>query len=63
MDPKKLYRSNTNRFIAGVCGGIADYFGCDPTIIRIIYVLLTLSTAFSGILIYIILCFIIPEKY
>jgi len=49
--------------IAGVCGGLAEYFDMDPTMVRIIYVLVSiLSVAFPGILVYIILWFIIPEK-
>ena len=52
-EPKRLYRSN-NGMIAGVCAGIADYFGWDPTLLRIVYVLATIFTAFAGIIIYII---------
>jgi len=48
--------------IAGVCGGLAEYFSTDPTLVRIIYVLVSiLSIAFPGILVYIILWLIIPE--
>ena len=46
-----------------MCGGIAEYFDLDPTVIRIVYVLLTIfSVAFPGILIYIILWILIPER-
>ena len=49
--------------IAGVCGGIAEYFNQDPTLVRIIYVLVSIfSIAFPGILVYIILWLIIPES-
>jgi len=48
--------------IAGVCGGIAEYFDVDPTVVRIVYVLVSiLSAAFPGILVYIIMWIIIPE--
>lgn len=58
---KKLYRS-PNRIIAGVCGGIADYFDVDPTLIRVIYMVLSLfSAAFPGVLLYLILMIMIPN--
>lgn len=58
---KKLYRS-PNRIIAGVCGGIADYFDVDPTLIRVIYMILSLfSAAFPGVLLYLILMIMIPN--
>lgn len=48
--------------IAGVCGGIAEYFDVDPTIVRIVYVVVSiLSVAFPGILVYIIMWIIMPE--
>ena len=59
---KKLYRS-LDRKLAGVCGGIAEYLGVDPTVVRIVYLVLTLfSVAFPGILLYLILWALIPEK-
>ena len=49
--------------IAGICGGIAEYFEVDPTIVRVVYVLVSIfSIAFPGILVYIILWIIIPEQ-
>ena len=58
---KKLYRSS-NRILAGVCGGIAEYFDVDPTLIRVIYMILSLfSAAFPGFLLYIILMIMIPN--
>jgi phage shock protein C len=58
---KKLYRSS-NRVMAGVCGGIAEYFDIDPTLIRVAYVILSLfSAAFPGLLLYIILMILIPN--
>ena len=62
-DQKKLYRSTTNRMISGVCGGIAEYFNADPTIIRLVYVLLSVFTAcFPGLLVYIIAAIIVPAN-
>ena len=60
MEKKRLTRSN-NRMIGGVCAGIADYFGWDITLVRIIYVLATFFTAFSGGLAYLILWLVMPE--
>ena len=58
---KKLYRSS-DRIAAGVCGGIAEYFDIDPTLIRVVYVILSLfSVAFPGVLLYIILMILIPN--
>ena len=58
---KRLYRSKKERIIAGVCGGLGEYFGIDPTIVRIIWVLLGLMGG-SGIIAYIIAWIIIPEE-
>ncbi len=61
--PKRLRRSVVNRQLAGVCGGLAEYFGLDPTVVRVGYVLLSiLSGAFPGTLVYIILWLLIPER-
>ena len=57
--PKKLYRSRTNRMLAGVCGGIAEHFGIDPTLVRLGWVLLTLAGG-GGVLLYIIAVLIVP---
>ena len=58
---KKLYRSSDS-IVAGVCGGIAEYFDIDPTLIRVVYVILSLfSVAFPGVLLYIILMILIPN--
>ena len=61
MENKKLMRSKSNRMLAGVCGGVAAYFNMDPTIVRIIYVLLTFAGA-AGVLIYLIMWLLIPEE-
>lgn len=59
---KKLTRSN-NKMLAGVCAGLAEYFGMDATIVRLAYAFLTIFTAgFPGILLYIIASFVIPKK-
>ena len=57
-----LRRSVCDRQIAGVCGGLAEYFGMDPTLCRVLYVLASLFTALSGIWVYIILWVVIPER-
>lgn len=59
---KKLTRSE-NRILGGVCAGIAEYFDLDPTIVRVAYTVLSVfSAAFPGILLYIILWIIIPDR-
>ena len=60
---RPLRRSVHNRAIAGVCGGLAEFFGLDPTVIRVVYVLLSVfSAGFPGILVYVILWAVIPER-
>lgn len=61
MDNRKLSRSN-DRMIAGVCAGLAEYFGLDTTLVRVGYALLTVFTAFSGVIIYLILMIVMPER-
>ena len=58
---KKLYKSNQNKMIDGVCGGIAEYFGIDPTVVRLIWALFSLMGG-SGILAYIVAAIIIPRS-
>ena len=58
---KKLRRSN-DKMIAGVCAGLEHYFDLDPTVIRIVYVLLSIFTAFAGVLVYLILWLIMPKE-
>lgn len=58
---KRLYRSNTNVKVAGVCAGIADYFNIDPTLIRLIWVLVTCFTGvLIGLIAYFVCVMIIP---
>ena len=60
---KKLYLSDTNKLISGVCGGIGEYLGVDPTVIRLLWVILSVSSlVLGGGLLYIIAMFIIPRK-
>lgn len=61
MNNRKLTRSN-DRMIAGVCGGLAEYFGLDTTLVRVGYALLTVFTAFSGVIVYLILMIVMPER-
>lgn len=58
---KKLFKSSSNKMICGVCGGIGEYFNIDPTIIRLLFVLLAFTT--TGIFAYIIAAVIIPYDY
>lgn len=58
---KKLYRSKDDRWLGGVCGGIAKYFNVDSTVIRVLFILLALAIG-GGILVYIILWIVIPEE-
>lgn len=59
---KRLYRSRRERMISGVCGGIADYFAVDPTLVRVIWVLVTLTSGGLGFLAYIAAIIIVPEE-
>lgn len=63
MSTKKLYRSQKNKMISGICGGIGEFFDFDPTIVRLIWALLTLMSFGAGILLYIIGAIIIPYEY
>ena len=59
--PRRL-RKSKNKMIAGVCGGIAEWLGWDPTLVRVLYVLVSIfSAAFPGILVYIILWIVMPN--
>ncbi len=60
MEGKKLYRSNRNRMLLGVCGGIGEYFGIDPTLIRLIWAVVACSG--TGLLFYFIAAIIIPQS-
>jgi phage shock protein C len=60
MQEKKMHRSTTNKMVAGICGGLADYFGLDASLMRIIFVVLALLGG-PGILLYIVLWIVLPE--
>ncbi len=60
---KKLYLSETDKKLCGVCGGIGEYFEIDTTLVRLVWVLFAIFTAgFGGLLAYIIACMIIPKR-
>lgn len=60
-EKKRLTRSN-NKMIGGVCAGIADYFDLDPTLVRVAYIFLSLITAFSGVIAYLIFWIVMPKQ-
>ena len=63
MDYKRLHRSNRDAMIAGVCGGLGEYFNLDPTIVRLLTILLAVVTGFFPVfIIYIILSVVIPRN-
>lgn len=58
---KKLYRSETNKMVAGICGGIAEYFSVDATAIRLVWLLIVIFTGvFPGVIAYILALFVVP---
>lgn len=58
-----LVLSQSNKVIAGVCGGLAEWLGWDPTLVRVLYVILSIvSAAFPGILVYIALWILMPRR-
>jgi phage shock protein C len=61
METKRLYRSQTDKIVGGVCAGLGKYFGIDPTVVRLIFVILTLLGA-SGVLIYLVLWVVVPPE-
>ncbi|MDQ5952675.1 MAG: phage shock protein [Patescibacteria group bacterium] len=63
METKKLYRSTSDKKIAGVCGGLAEYFEVDATILRLIWALVVVFSGFvPGGLVYLIAALVMPEK-
>jgi phage shock protein C len=60
--PRRLYRSRNQRVIAGVCGGLAEYFNVDPTWVRLIFILLSLLGVGLFIIVYIIFWIIVPQE-
>ena len=61
-DAKQLRRSKDDKMIAGVCAGLGKYFGMEASMMRVLYVLGTVFVAGSGVLLYIVLAFVIPEE-
>jgi len=62
MTSHPLRRSRRHRMLAGVCGGFADWLGWDPTLVRIVYVVVSVcSAAFPGILVYLVLWLVMPR--
>ncbi|SFI94424.1 phage shock protein C (PspC) family protein [Treponema bryantii] len=59
MEKKRLYKSRKNKMIGGVCGGLAEYFNMDPTIVRIVAALLCLLKG-AGLIVYLIACIVMP---
>jgi phage shock protein C len=58
----KLYRSKNNKMIAGVCGGIGEYFKIDPTLVRLLWLLISLMSVGGGVVAYIIAWIIVPQE-
>jgi phage shock protein C len=58
---RKLYRSRSERMIGGVCGGIGEYFGIDPTLVRLLFVVATLFGGPAGPVAYLIFLIVVPE--
>ena len=61
MENKKLYRSSTNYKLAGVCGGIGEYFNIDPTLVRLAWILFSVLGG-AGLLAYIIAALVMPKQ-
>lgn len=59
--PKVLYRSETNKVISGVCGGLGEYFDLDPTLVRVLFLIVTLFGG-PGLILYIVLWIIMPSE-
>jgi len=60
---KALRRSRRHRILGGVCGGLADWLGWDPTLVRILFVLVSvLSAAFPGMIVYVVLWLVMPSE-
>lgn len=59
---KKLYKSKYDRKLCGVCGGIAEYFQVDPTLVRLIFIIVGLCSAGAGVAFYILAALLMPEE-
>ena len=64
METKKLYRSNTNKVFAGICGGLGEYANIDPVLLRLFWLLIVIFSGVApGIVAYILAIFIIPKRH
>jgi phage shock protein C len=61
-DAKRLTRSRSDRMIAGVCGGLAEYFNVDPTLVRLVFAVGAILGAGSLLLVYIVMWIVVPES-
>jgi phage shock protein C len=61
-EPRRLYRSRKQRMIAGICGGIGEYANMDPTLIRVLFVVLGVFSFSAFVIVYILMWIIIPEE-
>lgn len=59
---KKLYLSDTNKKIGGVCGGLGEYFEVDPTLVRVIFILIALLSVGLGVIAYLLIWMVVPRK-
>jgi phage shock protein C len=59
-EPRKLYRSRSQRMLAGVCGGLAEYFNVDATLIRVLFLILAVGGG-TGLVIYVVMWLIVPD--
>ncbi|HTF41020.1 MAG TPA: PspC domain-containing protein [Propionibacteriaceae bacterium] len=59
-EPRKLYRSRTQRMVAGVCGGLAEYFNVDTTVIRVLFLVITLFGG-AGLVVYVVMWILVPD--
>ncbi|RKI78436.1 PspC domain-containing protein [bacterium 0.1xD8-71] len=61
-DYRKLMRSRTNRMICGVCGGIGEYLSLDPTVVRLLWLVCSLASCGTGLVVYIVAAVVMPEE-
>jgi phage shock protein C len=59
-EPRKLYRSETQRMLAGVCGGLAEYFNIDATVMRVLFLILAVFGG-SGLVLYLVMWIVVPD--
>ncbi|HET9303514.1 MAG TPA: PspC domain-containing protein [Propionibacteriaceae bacterium] len=59
-ESRKVYRSRNRRMVAGVCGGLADYFDIDPTVIRLLFLILAVFGG-SGLVVYLVMWIVVPD--